>query len=95
MRGADIGDVIVIEKNQVCGIVTDRDIVVRTVAESQDPATILADICSHRLLTATPTDSVDAAVWLMRTHGIRRFPVVEGGQAVGKINGAPKCRTGG
>jgi predicted transcriptional regulator len=65
MRGTDIGDVIVIEKNQVCGIVTDRDIVVRTVAESQDPATTLADICNHRLLTATPTDSVDAAVWLM------------------------------
>ena len=39
MRDANIGDVIVIENNQVCGIVTDRDIVVRTVAERQDPAT--------------------------------------------------------
>ena len=50
MRDAQIGDVIVIENNQVCGIVTDRDIVVRTVAETQDPATTtLADICSHQL----------------------------------------------
>ena len=47
---ADIGDVIVIENNRVCGIVTDRDIVVRIVAEARDPATTtLADICSHPL----------------------------------------------
>ena len=87
MRDAQIGDVIVIENNQVCGIVTDRDIVVRTVAETQDPATTtLADICSHNLLTVTPTDSVEEAVRLMRTHAIRRLPVVDGGQAVGIVS---------
>ena len=43
MRDAEIGDGIVIEHNQICGIVTDRDIVVRLVAEAQDPATTLAD----------------------------------------------------
>jgi CBS domain-containing protein len=87
MRDAEIGDVIVLENNQVCGIVTDRDIVVRTVAEPQDPATTtLADICSHNLLTVTPTDSVEEAVRLMRTHAIRRLPVVDGGQAVGIVS---------
>jgi CBS domain-containing protein len=87
MRDAQIGDVIVFENNQVCGIVTDRDIVVRTVAETQDPATTtLADICSHNLLTVTPTDSVEEAVRLMRTHAIRRLPVVDGGQAVGIVS---------
>jgi len=87
MRDADIGDVIVIEHNQVCGIVTDRDIVVRTVAEAQDPAaTTLADICSHRLLIVTPTDSVEEAVRLMRTHAVRRVPVVERGKAVGIVS---------
>ena len=87
MRDAQIGDVIVIENNQVCGIVTDRDIVVRTVAEMQDPATItLADICSHSLLTVTPTDSVEEAGRLMRTHAIRRLPVVDGGEAVGIVS---------
>ena len=86
MRDAQIGDVIVIENNQVCGIVTDRDIVVRTVAETQDPATTLADICSHSLVTVTPTDSVEDAVRLMRTHAIRRLPVVDGGQAVGMVS---------
>ena len=87
MRDGDIGDVIVIENNRVCGIVTDRDIVVRTVAEAQDPATTtLADICSHRLLIVTPTDSIEEAVRLMRLHAIRRLPVVEGGKAVGIVS---------
>src|SRR5918996_2872751 len=87
MRDADIGDVIVIENNQVCGIITDRDIAVRVVAEAKDPATTaLADICSHSLLTVTPTDSVEHAMRLMRTHAIRRLPVVEEGKAVGIVS---------
>ena len=87
MRDADIGDVIVIEHNQVCGIVTDRDIVIRLVAEAQDPATTtLADLCSHALVTVRPTDSIEEAVRLMRSHAIRRLPVVDGGQAVGIVS---------
>jgi CBS domain-containing protein len=87
MRDANIGDVIVIENNQVYGIVTDRDIVVRLVAEAQDPATTtVADLCSHALVTVSPTDSIEEAVRLMRTHAIRRLPVVEGGQAVGIVS---------
>ena len=87
MRDQAIGDVIVIENQQVCGIVTDRDIVLRTVAEARDPAsTTMADICSHALITVAPTDSVTEAVRLMRTHAIRRLPVVEGGKAVGIVS---------
>jgi CBS domain-containing protein len=87
MRDAAIGDVIVIENDEVCGIVTDRDIVVRTVAEARDPATTtLADLCSHRVLTVAPTDSVEQAVRLMRTYAVRRVPVVEDGQAVGIVS---------
>jgi CBS domain-containing protein len=87
MRDANIGDVIVIEHHQVCGMVTDRDIVVRLVAEAQDPATTtLADLCSHAVVTVRPTDSIEDAVRLMRTHAIRRLPVVDGGQAVGMVS---------
>ena len=87
MRDADIGDVIVIENQRVCGIVTDRDIVVRTVAEARDPATTtLADICSHPLLIVSPTDSVEKAVRLMGTYALRRVPVVEAGQPVGIVS---------
>jgi CBS-domain-containing membrane protein len=57
------------------------------VAEAQDPATTtLADLCSHSLVTVTPTDSVEQAVRLMRTHAIRRVPVVVRGQAVGIVS---------
>jgi CBS domain-containing protein len=87
MRDQEIGVVIVIEHHQVCGIITDRDIAVRIVAEAKDPATTaLADTCSHSLLTVTPTDSVEHAVRLMRTHTIRRLPVVEEGKAVGIVS---------
>ena len=78
---------IVIEHNQVCGIITDRDIAVRVVAEAKDPATTtLANICSHSLLTVKPTDNVKEALPLMRTHTIRRLPVVEEGKAVGIVS---------
>jgi CBS domain-containing protein len=87
MRDHDIGDVIVIEHDQVCGIVTDRDSAVRLVAEAQDPAaTTLATICSHSLLTVTPTDSIEEAMRLMRLHAVRRLPVVEAGKAVGIVS---------
>ena len=87
MRDADIGDVMVIEHNQLCGIVTDRDIVVRLVAEAQDPAaTTLADLCSHALVTVRRTDSIEEAVRFMRTHAMRRLPMVAGGQAVGMVS---------
>ena len=87
MRDQGIGDVIVVENNQVCGIVTDRDIVVRTVAEARDPAaTTRADICSHAILTVSPSDSVEQAMRLMCTHAIRRLPVVDGGEVVGIVS---------
>ncbi|MGE3539626.1 MAG: CBS domain-containing protein [Candidatus Tectimicrobiota bacterium] len=87
MRDAQIGDVLVLEHQQVCGIVTDRDIVVRLVAEDRDPkTTTLADLCSHALVVLNPTDSIEEAVRLMRTHAVRRLPVVDHGQAVGIVS---------
>ena len=87
MRAAEIGDVMVIEHHQVCGMVTNRDSVVRLVAEARDPAsTTLADLCSHAVVTVRPTDTIEDAVRLMRTHAMRRLPVVEGGQAVGMVS---------
>jgi CBS domain-containing protein len=87
MRDADIGDVIVLEDSQLCGIVTDRDIVVRAIAEGRDPAKIkLGDICSRDMTTLSPTDTVDEAVRLMRDKAIRRLPVVEKGKPVGIVS---------
>jgi CBS domain-containing protein len=87
MRDADIGDVIVLEDSQLCGIVTDRDIVVRAIAEGRDPAKIkLGDICSRDMTTLSPTDTVDEAVRLMRDKAIRRVPVIENGTPIGIVS---------
>jgi len=87
MLDDDIGDVIVCDGDTVCGIVTDRDITVRAVAQGKDPsATKLGDICSKDLTTVAPDASVDDAVRLMREKAIRRVPVVEGGKAIGVVS---------
>src|SRR6266508_182244 len=73
--------------SKVYGIVTDRDIVVRGIAEGLDPRTnTLDDICSRTLTTVSPDDSIDTAVSLMREKAIRRLPVVKRGRPVGIVS---------
>jgi CBS domain-containing protein len=84
MREADIGCVIVEEEGQVCGLLTDRDIVVRVVADEKSPNTVsLGDACSRQLVALSPDDTVDDAVQLMAERALRRLPVMEGGHPVG------------
>jgi len=84
MREAGIGDVVVLDDGAVCGIVTDRDIVVRGIAEGRDPrSTTLAEICSRELTTLSPDDQIGTAARLMREHAVRRLPVVKRGRPVG------------
>jgi CBS domain-containing protein len=87
MRDADIGDVLITENGRICGVVTDRDIAVRGVAEGHDVSSLtLGDICSRQLTTLSPMDSVDDAVRLMREKALRRLPVVDGGKPVGVVS---------
>jgi CBS domain-containing protein len=88
MRESDIGDVVVLENNRLCGIVTDRDIVVRVLAEGNDPGMVtVGEICSRELTTVSPTASIDDAVRLIRQKAIRRLPVVEdNGEILGIIS---------
>jgi CBS domain-containing protein len=87
MKQRDIGDVIVLDEGTVCGVVTDRDIVVRALAEDKDPAsTTLGEICSRDLISLSPSDSVEDAIRLMRERAIRRLPIVEAGQPVGIVS---------
>jgi CBS domain-containing protein len=87
MRDANIGDIIVLEEGRTRGILTDRDIVVRAVAEGRDLSiTKLVDICSQDLTTMSPTDSIEDAVCVMRDRAIRRLPVVEGDKPVGIVS---------
>jgi CBS domain-containing protein len=87
MRDSDIGDVIVQDGNRVAGIVTDRDIVVRAVADEMMPSRVaVGDICSTDLITVSPDDPVERAVQLMRGAAVRRLPVAEDGQVVGVVS---------
>jgi CBS domain-containing protein len=87
MRDAGVGDVIVTKDGTMCGIVTDRDITVRAVAEGKGATEVkLGDICSADLTCLSPGDSVADAVSLMREKAVRRLPVVDGGRAVGVVS---------
>ena len=87
MRDADVGDVIVVDHGRVAGIVTDRDIVVRAVAEERDPAsTPVRDICSATVITVTHDQDLDDAIRLMREHDVRRLPVVQDGRPIGILS---------
>jgi len=88
MRENDIGDIIVLDGDRLYGILTDRDIVVRGLAEDKDPGTTaVGEICSREITTVRPTDSVGSAVRLMRERALRRLPVVDaGGIVVGIVS---------
>ncbi len=80
MKAANVGAVVVAEDGKLDGIVTDRDITVRAVAEGRDPITTpLAAIASKDLATLSPDDDVERAVEVMREKAIRRMPVVDSG----------------
>lgn len=87
MRDQGIGDVIVVEGDAAEGIVTDRDIVIRAVAEGADPNTTrLGQVVSSDLTSVAPDDPVERAIELMREKAVRRLPVLEGGKPVGVVS---------
>lgn len=87
MRAHDIGDVLVVDGGRLAGIVTDRDIAIRIVAENRDLNTPVREVCSgQELTTVTPDTKIEQAVELMRSKALRRLPVVEGDQAVGVVS---------
>jgi CBS domain-containing protein len=87
MRDGDIGNVIVTDGGRVAGIVTDRDIVVRALAEGRDPrSTTAGDVCSSGPRTLEPGDSVEVAARAMAENSIRRLPVVREGELVGVLS---------
>jgi CBS domain-containing protein len=86
MRDREIGDVLVMDDGKLQGIVTDRDIVVRCLADGATPDDTIERACSTRLTTVSPDSSIDEAVQLMREHALRRVPVVDQGRPVGIVS---------
>ncbi|GAA1801772.1 CBS domain-containing protein [Planosporangium flavigriseum] len=83
MREQDIGDIVVSDGAGPDGLVTDRDIVVRAVAEQRDPATTtIGEILTPDLVTVRPDDTVQSAALLMRDYAVRRVLVCEEDQTL-------------
>ncbi|MFI2432643.1 CBS domain-containing protein [Streptomyces sp. NPDC018693] len=89
MSEHNVGDVLVAYDCDLFGVLTDRDIVVRSLAAGRDPHdTPVGLVCSRPpVVTVTADDTTDHAEELMRRHAIRRIPVVEhGGCPVGMVS---------
>jgi CBS domain-containing protein len=85
MREHAIGDVLVLDDGRVEGVVTDRDLAIRVLAEHREPAnTTAGDVCSPNVASVSPDAPVNEAVSLMRDRAVRRLPVI--GQD-GKVQG--------
>jgi len=86
MRSEDIGSLPIVQEGQLVAVLTDRDIVVRAVAESADlSATKVGDIASRKPVTIEPDEDLDEALAQMARAQVRRLPVVEGGRLVGVL----------
>ena len=84
MKSEHIGSVPVVSEGRLIGMLTDRDIVVRVVAERVNPELVnVGDVASRDPVTVQPEQDLDEALALMARHQVRRLPVVEGGQLVG------------
>ena len=86
MREADIGSLPITDDEQLVGMITDRDITTRVVAEAADPKmTSVGDVVSRDLISVEPDEDLEEAVQLMASHQVRRLPVVENGRLVGIV----------
>jgi CBS domain-containing protein len=87
MKQLDIGVVPIAEDGKLIGLVTDRDLVLRVVAERQDPDEVkLGDILTRSPVTVTPDQKLSEARALMSEHRIRRLPVMKGEELVGILS---------
>jgi CBS domain-containing protein len=86
MDEKDIGNVLVVENDEVQGIVTDRDIVVRVLAKGNGPDASVREAATTDLETLEPNASIEDAIQKMEQANVRRLPVVEDGKPVGVVS---------
>jgi CBS domain-containing protein len=94
MRDEDVGVAPIVEGDRLIGVITDRDIAIRVVAEGHDPQTTkVTEVASKELVTIDPQQDLDEALRLMASHQVRRLPVVEeDGRIIGVIAQADIAR---
>ncbi|MBM4764057.1 CBS domain-containing protein [Bacillus sp. B15-48] len=86
MKEYDVGAIPIVDGETLVGMITDRDIVIRGVADKHPPSSKVEKVMSDHLVTITPETSTEEAARLMADHQIRRLPVVEGNKLVGIVS---------
>jgi len=96
MREEDVGLAPIVEGDKLIGMLTDRDIAIRVVAEDRNPEQVkVADVASKQVVTIDPQQDLDEALRIMAKHQVRRLPVVEeDGKLVGVVAQADIAREG-
>jgi CBS domain-containing protein len=96
MREEDVGLAPIVEGDKLIGMLTDRDIAIRVVAEGRDPDQVkVADVASKQVVTVDPQQDLDVALRIMAEQQVRRLPVVqEDGKLVGVVAQADIAREG-
>ena len=95
MKSEDIGSLPIVEGDKLVGVITDRDLAIRIVAEGRGTDTTVGEIASKDVVTVDPQQSLEEAARLMAEHQVRRLPVVEeDGRLVGILAQADVAQTG-
>jgi CBS domain-containing protein len=96
MREEDVGLAPIVEGDKLIGMLTDRDIAIRVVAEGRNPDQVkVRDVASKQVVTIDPQQDLAAALRIMAKHQVRRLPVVEeDGKLVGVVAQADVAREG-
>ena len=96
MKEEDVGLAPIVEGDKLVGMLTDRDIAIRVVAEGRNPdQTKVSEVASNQVVTIDPQQDLDEALRIMAKHQVRRLPVVEeDGRLVGVVAQADIAREG-
>ncbi|WP_423801618.1 CBS domain-containing protein [Neobacillus sp. SAB-20_R2A] len=86
MKELNVGAIPIVDKEKIVGMITDRDIVIRGVAEKHPGSSKVEEIMSNDLITVSPEASTREAAKLMAQHQIRRLPVVEDEKLIGIVS---------
>jgi CBS domain-containing protein len=95
MKSDDVGSLPTVEEGRLIGVVTDRDLALRVIAEGRGLDTPVRDLASKNVVTIDPQESLEEAARLMAKHQVRRLPVVEeDGRLVGMLAQADVAQAG-